>query len=161
MSERRLRLAPWLLGAAVVVALDQGTKQALSAALGYAQPNPIIPGYFYLTLLHNTGAAFSLLADAPGWQRWFFAGVAVVVVGWILVSLRRLPADSRWSAASLTLIMAGALGNCWDRIVHGHVIDFVQLCYEQACFPAFNLADSAITVGAAMVLVDMLRELRR
>lgn len=145
---------------AVLVALDQTLKHWVTGTLQYGEPNPVWPGYFNLTLLHNTGAAFSLLADAPGWQRWFFTGVAVAVVAWIVVSLRRLPADSRWTALSLTLIMGGALGNCWDRVIDGYVTDFVQLCHGNACFPAFNLADSAITVGAAMVLVDMLRELR-
>lgn len=160
MPESRLHLTPWLLFATLLVVIDQGVKHWVTATLQYGQPHPVVPGYFNLTLLHNTGAAFSLLAEAPGWQRWLFTGVAVVVVAWIVSSLRRLPPGSRWSALALTLIMAGALGNCWDRVVDGYVTDFVQLCYRQACFPAFNVADSAITVGAAMVLVDMLRELR-
>lgn len=146
--------------AALLIGVDQGVKHWVTSSLQYGVPNPVLPGFFNLTLLHNTGAAFSLLANAPGWQRWLFTGVAVVVVAWIVVSLRRLPPDSRWSASALTLIMAGAVGNCWDRVIDGYVTDYVQLCYQQACFPAFNVADSAITVGAAMVMVDMLRELR-
>lgn len=153
-------MTPWMLFAALLVGADQGVKHWVTASLEYGHPNPVIPGYFNLTLLHNTGAAFSLLADAAGWQRWLFTAVAVVVVAWIVASLRRLPPGSVWSPLALTLIMAGAVGNCWDRVVDGYVTDFVQLCYQQACFPAFNVADSAITVGAGMVLVDMIRELR-
>ena len=160
MTDARLRQGPWWLFAALLVVVDQAVKHWVTATLQYGVPNPVLPGYFNLTLLHNTGAAFSLLADAPGWQRWFFAAVAVGVVGWIAVSLRRLPPDARWSAFALTLILAGAVGNCWDRVVDGYVTDYVQICYQQACFPAFNVADSAITLGAALVLVDMLRELR-
>ncbi len=151
-----LKVWPWLLLAACIVALDQASKLLVVAALDYGVQNPVLPG-FNLTLLHNTGAAFSMFADGSGWQRWLFIAIAVGVSVWIYVMLRRMPAGARWMPLAFTLVLAGALGNCWDRATLGYVVDFVQLCWDTRCFPAFNVADSAITVGAAMIILDMLR----
>ena len=153
---QRARTWPWLLLAAAVIGLDQLSKSLATAALQYGVPVPVLPG-FNLTLLHNTGAAFSLFADGSGWQRWVFIGIAAGVSVWIWTMLRQAPAGARWMPLALALVLGGALGNCWDRAVLGHVIDFVQLCYETNCFPAFNIADSAISVGAAMIILDMFR----
>ena len=115
-----------------------------------------------LTRLHNTGAAFSLLAQASGWQRWFFVGLAVVVSGGILYWLRNLPRDSApFLPVALALVLGGALGNLVDRVWHGYVIDFLHFHWEAAYFPAFNVADSAITVGAGLLILDAILEGRR
>jgi signal peptidase II len=149
----------WLWLSAVVVALDQGTKYLASTLLTYQVPVAVMPS-FNLTLLHNTGAAFSFLHDASGWQRWFFIALAIVVsvviVGW----LRRLGVRQVWVAVSLSLILGGAVGNLVDRIYLGYVVDFIQLYYERWYWPAFNIADSAITVGAAILIVDGLWSIR-
>ena len=112
--------------------------------------------------LHNEGAAFSFLSNAGGWQRWVFIGLAVAVSAAILVWLRRLPAKGQaLLAAGLSLILGGALGNVIDRVIHGHVIDFIRVHYEEHYFPAFNVADSAITIGAALIVLDTLLDLDR
>jgi signal peptidase II len=112
--------------------------------------------------LHNTGAAFSFLSNASGWQRWVFVGLGVAVSTGILVWLRRLPSKGQGMlAAGLSLIVGGALGNVIDRVLHGHVIDFIRVHWGEHYFPAFNVADSAITVGAALIVLDNLLELDR
>ena len=112
--------------------------------------------------LHNEGAAFSFLSDAAGWQRWLFTGLGLAVSAGILVWLRRLPAQGHnVLAAGLSLVLGGALGNVIDRVFWGHVIDFIRVHYEDWYFPAFNVADSAITVGAALLILDNLLEYRR
>jgi len=153
---RGARLGAWLALAATIVGLDQFCKWLAASQLDYGVPLPVFPG-FNLTLLHNTGAAFSMFADGSGWQRWMFIGIAGVVSAWIVSMLRQSPAGARWMPLALTFVLGGALGNCWDRVVLGYVIDFVQLCYDARCFPAFNVADSAISAGAAMILLDMIR----
>jgi len=150
----------WLWVSALVMVLDQLTKLWAVSALNYAEPVAVIP-FFNLTLLHNTGAAFSFLSEAGGWQRWFFALVALVISGVILLWLRRLPRDKVWLAIALALVLGGALGNVWDRLTLGYVIDFLDLYYRGWHWPAFNLADSAIFVGAAMLIIDSLRAERR
>jgi signal peptidase II len=120
----------------------------------------VIP-FFNLTLLHNTGAAFSFLSEAGGWQRWFFALVALIISAVILLWLKRLPRDKVWLAVALALVLGGALGNVWDRITLGYVIDFLDIYYQGWHWPAFNIADSAISVGAAMLIIDSLRGERR
>ena len=150
------RTWPWLLLALLVIAFDQVTKTTAVASLRYGMPAPVFPG-FNLTLLHNTGAAFSMLAEGSGWQRWLFILIAVGVSAWIVAMLRQTVPGARWMPSALALVLGGALGNCWDRATLGYVVDFIQVCYRTSCFPAFNLADSAITVGAAMIIFDMLR----
>jgi signal peptidase II len=146
----------WLWLSALVVALDQVSKALASAHLVLYESLPVVP-LFNLTLLHNTGAAFSFLSEAAGWQRWFFAAIAllvsVVIVRW-LATLK--PGQTRLACA-LALILGGALGNVWDRLTLGHVVDFIDLYYASWHWPAFNVADSAITVGAALLVFDALR----
>lgn len=146
----------WLWLSAVIVAADLITKYFASANLDYATPVPIFPS-FNLTLLHNTGAAFSFLASESGWQRWFFTGLAAIVstvlVRW-LYTLR----DDRWLAISIALVLGGALGNLYDRVTLGYVVDFLHFYWQDYHFPAFNIADSAITVGAGMMILDIFRK---
>jgi signal peptidase II len=112
--------------------------------------------WFNLTLQYNTGAAFSFLSDAGGWQRYFFTGVAVLISAVLVVWLYRMPRQQRLLALALALILGGALGNVWDRLVLGHVVDFISVHYGGRYFPAFNLADSAISLGAALMIFDSL-----
>ncbi len=140
----------WLSGA--VVALDQITKVIAELNLVMHDPVPVIPGFFNFTLMYNPGAAFSFLASAGGWQRWFFTVLALVVSVVLVFWLRRLPANERWTAAALALILGGAIGNVIDRIAYGHVIDFIQWYYDKYYWPAFNIADAAITVGAVILI---------
>ena len=151
----RVRTWPWYLLAATVFVLDHLTKWIASRALDYGRPVEILP-VFDLTLVHNHGAAFSFLSDAGGWQRWFFAATAIGVSGWIVWWLRSLPAGKAFLAAGLALILGGALGNLVDRLVLGYVVDFISVHWGPHYFPAFNLADSAITVGAGMMIIDSL-----
>lgn len=143
----------WIWLSAVVVLLDQWSKGLASTHLAYLSPVPLLPS-LNLTLMHNSGAAFSFLSDASGWQRWFFTAVALGISVVILLWLRRLPAGQHGLAAALALILGGALGNVWDRIMLGYVVDFIDLYYQQWHWPAFNIADSAITVGALLLIVD-------
>ena len=145
----------WLWLAVLVVTIDLGTKAMATAMLTYGNPVPVVPS-FNLTLLHNTGAAFSFLADAAGWQRWFFVTLAVVVSVVLCVWLARLDRSKKLEAIALALILGGAIGNLYDRVIHGKVTDFILVHWQQSWFfPAFNIADSAITVGAALLLFDM------
>ena len=147
--------ARWYLLSLAVIVLDHITKYIASTSLEYGQLVPLLP-VLDLTLLHNKGAAFSFLSDAGGWQRWFFMAVAIGVSAWIALWLSRLPAEKRWLAASLALILGGAVGNLIDRLIQGYVVDFIFVHWEEHYFPAFNVADSAITVGAIMMMVDVL-----
>ena len=145
-------LAPWLLVAAVVAVLDQTTKAIVQAAIQPGARISVAP-FLDLVLVFNTGAAFSILAGAGGWQRAFFIAIALAAAVLIIHLLRRHP-DERLFCAGLALILGGALGNLWDRIVLGHVVDFVLLHAYGWHWPAFNVADSAITVGAAALIWD-------
>jgi len=146
----------WVWVSALVIVLDQLTKLWVSSSLTYAEPMPLMPS-FNLTLMYNTGAAFSFLSEAGGWQRWFFAVVAVLISTVLLVWLARLKPEQRWLAVAITLVLGGALGNVWDRLYLGHVIDFIDIYYRHWHWPAFNIADSAIFVGALMLIIDGLR----
>lgn len=143
----------WYLLAFAVIVLDQYTKGLATAALDYGRPQPVF-SWFNLTLQHNTGAAFSFLSDAGGWQRYFFSVVAVVISIALAVWLLTLSSGQWLLALSLGLILGGALGNLWDRLAHGYVVDFISVHYGGWYFPAFNIADSAISVGAACLLLD-------
>ena len=145
----------WLWLLLPVLVLDLGSKYWALNALNYAEPNPILP-FFDLTLLYNTGAAFSFLAEAGGWQRWVFALIAGVVSVILIVWLKRTARQLWWLGLGLSSILAGALGNLYDRVVHGYVVDFISLHYNSYFFPAFNIADSAITFGAVLLIFDML-----
>jgi signal peptidase II len=151
----------WLPVALAVIVLDQFTKQLVVTRLEYAELVELLP-VLNLTHVYNPGAAFSFLAEASGWQRWLFAGLALVVGTIILVWLKRLKARSQWMlSCALALILGGALGNVIDRIRLGHVVDFVDAHWGGAHFPAFNVADAGITVGAVLLLLDAFLETRR
>src|SRR3990172_1288419 len=143
----------WLWLSVLVIVLDQLTKYWASQALQLHEPIAVLP-FFNFTLMHNTGAAFSFLNQAGGWQRWFFITIALIVSTVIVLWIRRLPVTERWMALALSLIAGGALGNVWDRIQHGYVVDFIDLYYQNWHWPAFNVADSAITVGAVMLVLE-------
>ena len=144
-------------GAAVaIVALDQWTKHLASLELNYRVPVELT-SWFDLTLAHNTGAAFSFLAGAGGWQRWFFTAVAAAVSVVLIVWLSRLPRHRVPLAVALGLVLGGGLGNLYDRVALGYVVDFISIHYHQWYWPAFNIADSAITVGAVVLVLDSFR----
>ena len=150
-----LAMFKWLTLSLVIILLDQVTKYFASHVLSMYQPIPIVPG-FNLTLMHNTGAAFSFLSQAGGWQRWFFIGIASVVSIVIIVWMNGLPKNKYWLLTALALILGGAIGNVCDRIILGYVIDFIEVYYGDMFWPAFNIADSAITIGAIMLIIDSL-----
>ncbi|HEX8545255.1 peptidase A8 [Pseudomonas syringae] len=151
------RLA-WLWLSVLVLVIDQASKYYFENTLSLYQQIIVIPDYFSWTLAYNTGAAFSFLADSSGWQRWLFALIAVVVSAVLVVWLKRLGRDETWLAVALALVLGGALGNLYDRIALGHVIDFIFVHWRNEYrFPAFNVADSAITVGAIMLALDMFK----
>jgi signal peptidase II len=143
----------WLWLSIAVIAIDRWTKALASAGLAYGEPVPLLP-CLNLTLVHNTGAAFSLLRDAGGWQRWFFIGLGVAISAVLVAWLRRLDDGHRWLAISIALVLGGAIGNLWDRIALGYVVDFIDVYAGRWHWPAFNAADSAIFVGAVMLAVD-------
>ena len=142
----------------VVLIADQATKLYFETSLELYQQIVVIPDLFSWTLAYNTGAAFSFLADSSGWQRWLFAVIAAVVSATLVVWLKRLKADETWLGIALALVLGGALGNLYDRIVLGHVIDFILVHWQNRWyFPAFNIADSAISVGAVLLALDMFK----
>ncbi len=150
----------WYGLALVVILLDQYTKGLASGSLEYGRPVEVF-SWFNLTLQHNTGAAFSFLSDAGGWQRWFFSVIAVVISAALVIWLYVMPRGQWLLALSLGLILGGAIGNLWDRLALGYVVDFISVHYGGWHFPAFNLADSAITVGAGAMLLDSFLAPRR
>ncbi len=150
----------WLWLSALVLLLDQLSKQLALGLLEYAHPVAVLP-VLDLTLLYNPGAAFSFLAGQGGWQRWFFTLVALGVSAYLINWLRNIPRSERWQAIALALILGGALGNLIDRLLLGHVVDFISLHWQEYYYPAFNIADSAITVGAIMLLWEMIFDGRK
>ena len=152
MAKNNDSLLPWLGIALIVVLLDQVTKALIVRTLGYGDSHTVTP-FFNLVYWRNTGAAFSFLHTAAGWQRWLFVGLAAVAAVFIVWMLRR-HGGQRLFSVSLALILGGAIGNVVDRLWHGYVVDFIQVHYQGAAFPSFNVADSAITVGAALLILD-------
>ncbi|HET9645055.1 MAG TPA: signal peptidase II [Burkholderiaceae bacterium] len=152
-------LLPWLSIALVVIVLDQFTKTLI---LGYFHlgDSVRVTSFFNVVRAHNMGAAFSFLHDASGWQRWMFIGLGMAAAGFIVWLLRRHGGQTLFATA-LSLILGGALGNVIDRMLHGYVVDFIQVHHRGWYFPAFNVADSAITVGAACLILDELMRVRR
>ncbi len=150
----------WLLMSTVIIALDWWTKGLATESLTLYRPVEINP-WLNMTLAHNYGAAFSFLSDAGGWQRWFFSVLASVVTVVLIVWLMRLPKDEQVTGAALGLIIGGAVGNLIDRINFGYVVDFIDVYYKTSHWPAFNLADSAITGGVILLLIDALLLSRR
>lgn len=145
----------WYLLALIVIALDLWSKHLASAQLTYGVPL-VFTSFFNFTLSHNPGAAFSFLSDAGGWQRWFFTAIAATVSVVLVVWIARIAATKKLEAFAFTMILGGAVGNLYDRIQHGYVVDFIVVHYHDSHFPAFNLADSAITLGAILLILDML-----
>jgi signal peptidase II len=145
----------WLVLAAAVIALDLATKAWVVSAFREGQETPVT-SFFSLVLAYNTGAAFSFLAGHGGWQRWLFTGIAIVASVFLVWMLRR--GGHRMLMCGLALILGGALGNLWDRVTQGRVTDFLLFHYAGWSWPAFNVADSAITVGAAMLILDSFRK---
>ena len=148
-------IGPWLWLAGVLILLDQISKWVVLGSLHPGETRYVTP-FWNWVLTFNPGAAFSFLSDASGWQRWFFTLLALGVSGWIVVMLRQHRNESRLSLA-LTLVLGGALGNVIDRLRFGAVVDFVQWHVAGYYWPAFNLADSAITLGAALLVWDQLK----
>lgn len=144
----------WLGLSALVVLVDQATKLAVVHVITYAQRIPVLP-VFDITLLYNTGAAFSFLANSGGWQKWFFILIGILAVLIILWLMRKHSQQKRFMFA-LALILGGALGNVIDRLVHGHVIDFLLFYWRDWYYPAFNVADIAICCGALLLILDEL-----
>jgi len=163
MAGRSAREGPslwlWLGLALLVVVLDQLSKTLI---LGMFQLNDsrTITSWFNLVRVHNTGAAFSFLAGASGWQRWFFVGLGTVASAFIIWMLKKHPGQKLFCFA-VTMIMGGAIGNVVDRLLHGYVVDFIQVHYGGWYFPSFNLADSAITLGAICLILDEILRVRR
>lgn len=155
MPEANARWTRWLAVSAAVAIVDLATKAWVSSAFAPGDVREVTP-FFNMVLMHNTGAAFSFLAQAGGWQRWFFTTVSIVVSTVIVVMLRRRPGD-RTVCLALALVLGGALGNLYDRLTLGHVVDFIQVHAAGYYWPAFNVADSAITVGVAILIWDSLR----
>ena len=145
----------WLWISVAVVALDHVTKVWASTSLTYGWPHPVLP-FLSWTLAHNTGAAFSFLHDAGGWQRWLFIAIAVAVSGGLIAWLRRQPPGAIWIPVAIALLFGGAIGNLYDRALQGYVVDFIHVHWMGWNFPAFNIADCGITVGAIMLIIDSL-----
>ena len=154
---KRTHPAAWLWLSLVVIVLDQATKFLVTRFLELYERVDVLPVLDF-TLLHNTGAAFSMLAGASGWQRWFFIGLAGVVSVVLIVWIWRIPRGEKLLPLALALILGGAIGNVIDRVWHGYVVDFIHAHWGEAYFPAFNIADSAITIGAALLILDAFRE---
>ena len=159
MHERQFagygHLFKWLGWSIAVILLDQISKYIATQYLVLNESLSLMP-MVNLTLAHNSGAAFSFLSSASGWQRWFFIVLALCISVAIMVWLSRLTADEKYLALSLSLILGGAIGNVWDRVQFGYVIDFIDVYYDKWHWPVFNIADSAITLGAVILIADSL-----
>jgi len=151
---------PWLTVALTVIVLDQITKIGINHSFELYESLAIFPS-FNFTLLYNRGAAFSFLASAGGWQRWFFTGLSLAASILLIIWLIRLEEKQRWLGYALALILGGAIGNLIDRVLYGYVIDFIDVYYQQWHWPAFNIADSAISIGAAMLFIDLFKDMKK
>lgn len=152
-------LAPWLGIAAIVILLDQLSKITITRLFAYGDSHPVT-SFFNLVLVYNKGAAFSFLAQSAGWQRYFFTGIGIAAALFIIYLLKKNPGQ-RLFCSALALILGGAIGNVIDRIAYGHVIDFLDFYAAGWHWPAFNVADSAITVGAVLFVLDELRRVNK
>ena len=152
----KVELKSWLSLAALLIVLDQASKLWISSRFSYGESLPVT-SLFNLVLAHNTGAAFSFLSDAGGWQRWMFSVIAIAAALWIVRLLRQHAHETLFCLA-LTLVLSGALGNLIDRVAYGYVVDFLDFYWGSYHFPAFNVADSAISVGAALLLLDSFKK---
>ena len=159
--EKRQGALRWLWLSLAVVIADQLTKALIVREFELYEVLDVLP-VLEITRLHNTGAAFSMLAGASGWQRWFFIGLALVVSAGIVYWLRNMPRNSAaYLPAALALVMGGALGNVIDRVWHGYVVDFLHFHWNAAYFPAFNVADTCITIGAGLLILDAILDGRK
>ena len=162
-GRRAWRFWAWLGAAVLIVLLDQAAKAYFDSHLHYGERLHVLP-FFDFTLLHNSGAAFSFLAEGQGWQRWLFTAIAIGAAA-LIINLLRRDSGQPLFCSSLTAILGGAVGNVVDRIQHGHVVDFLLFYWRDWYFPAFNIADVAITCGAILLILDELlrvgRERRR
>ncbi|MFZ2651947.1 MAG: signal peptidase II [Burkholderiaceae bacterium] len=159
MASTNAPLLPWLAIATLIVIADQITKTLIIGSFEHGDSHSVT-SFFNVVRVHNSGAAFSFLAGASGWQRWFFIGLggaAAVFIVWML----RNHSGQRLFSAALALILGGAIGNVIDRMLHGYVVDFIQVHYAGWYFPSFNVADSAISVGAACLIIDEILRVRR
>ncbi|MGD0959728.1 MAG: signal peptidase II [Methylomonas sp.] len=143
----------WLWISALTLVLDQASKLAVDGSMQLFQSISLLP-FFNLTYVHNTGASFSFLSEAGGWQRWLFAGLAVCMSGVITVWLLRLQKHETLMAVALSMVLGGAVGNLIDRITYGYVIDFLDIYYQSWHWPVFNIADSAICIGVGLMLLE-------
>jgi len=143
----------WLWLSSLLIVLDQASKWFMVSWLSLYETVAVIP-FFNLTMAHNTGAAFSFLAQAGGWQRWFFVGLTVIISTGLIIWLKKLSSAAKLEAISISMILGGAIGNVIDRLCHGYVIDFLDVYYGSYHWPTFNIADSAIVVGAALLIID-------
>ncbi len=143
----------WLWLSLIALVLDQWTKIAVDGSMRLYESIAVIPG-FNLTYVHNTGAAFSFLSEASGWQRWFFAAMALIISTILTVWLYRLKEHQTLLAIALSLVLGGAIGNLIDRVAYGYVIDFLDVYYQTWHWPAFNIADSAICVGVFLMVLE-------
>lgn len=161
-NDIKISNARWLLLSLTVFLLDQWTKYVVVAHFDYREVLPVFTSGgawgFNLTLAHNYGAAFSFLANQPGWQRWFFASIALTVGSGLSVWLLRLSPSQKWLATALALLVGGAFGNLYDRVINGYVVDFLDAYYGAYHWPAFNVADSAICIGAVLLLLESFME---
>lgn len=148
---------PWLWLSLIILLLDRYTKVWMADHLILGEPLRILP-VLNFTLAYNTGAAFSFLHEASGWQQYLLGGLALVVTLFIVIWLSRLPRKAYWQNTALSLILAGALGNAWDRVMYSHVIDFVSLHWNSWHFAIFNVADAAICMGALMLILMWMRQ---
>lgn len=151
-----LKFKHWIALSALVIVLDQLSKLWISAHFVYGEQLPIV-NMFSLILLHNPGAAFSFLSDAGGLQRWLFTAISTTASIWMLILLRKHASETLFAFA-ISLVLGGALGNLIDRISYGYVVDFLLFYWETHSFPAFNLADSAISCGVGLLLLDSFRK---
>ena len=156
MLKKSNSLHNWIWIVLIILVADQATKLMAENMLQYLRPVEIMP-MFNLTLVYNQGAAFSFLSEAGGWQRWFFMTLSFVISIVLVVWLTKLKPHQRLQTIALALILGGALGNLIDRSIYGHVIDFIDIYYNTFHWPAFNIADSAISVGAVLIIVDSFR----
>jgi signal peptidase II len=144
----------WLWLSLLVLLVDQVSKLLIDHSFTLYESIAVIPDLFNLTYARNTGAAFSFLADAGGWQRWLFAGLALAMSAFMVNWLLRLQPAEKLMAAALALVLGGAIGNLIDRVAYGYVIDFLDVYYQNHHWPAFNIADSAICIGVGLMLLE-------
>lgn len=153
-ARSRANALPWLWLSLALIVADQITKYLAEAHLSYQAPVPVLP-FLNWTLVYNPGAAFSFLSDAGGWQRWFFSALAIGISALLIHWLRQTPKRQVWVAVPYALILSGALGNAIDRFRYGHVIDFIDVYWRDWHFPAFNVADSAVSIGAVGLIAGL------